>query len=57
VALGRDLPRLEALRRSLRERIARSPLMDGARFAKNIEDAFRRAWIAHCDAAARARAP
>jgi len=56
VALGRDLPRLEALRGSLRGRIARSPLMDGARFAKNIESAFRHAWIAHCDSAARARA-
>jgi predicted O-linked N-acetylglucosamine transferase (SPINDLY family) len=55
-ALGRDQPRLETLRRSLRGRIARSPLMDGARFAKNIESAFRRAWIAHCDSAARARA-
>jgi protein O-GlcNAc transferase len=56
VTLGRDLPRLETLRRSLRERIACSPLMDGARFAKSIEGAFRRAWIAHCDSAARASA-
>lgn len=56
VALGRDPPRLETLRRSLRERIARSPLMDGARFAKNMESAFRRAWIAHCESAACARA-
>jgi predicted O-linked N-acetylglucosamine transferase (SPINDLY family) len=56
VALGSDLPRLAALRGSLRERIARSPLMDGARFAKNVESAFRRAWIAHCESAARARA-
>jgi protein O-GlcNAc transferase len=52
-ALGRDIPRLAALRRLLRERLRRSPLMDGARFAKNIESAYRRAWIAYCDSAAR----
>jgi len=49
VALARDLPRLEALRRSLRARLERSPLMDAARFARNVEAAYRRAWAAHSD--------
>jgi protein O-GlcNAc transferase len=44
LALGNDLPRLAALRSQLRTRLERSPLMDGARFARNIEDAYRSAW-------------
>ncbi|WP_423370437.1 tetratricopeptide repeat protein [Burkholderia sp. LMG 32019] len=41
-ALARDLPALAALRRELRARVERSPLMDGARFAREIEAAYRR---------------
>ncbi|VWB93801.1 TPR domain-containing protein [Burkholderia lata] len=41
-ALVRDLPALAALRGELRARVARSPLMDGARFAREIEAAYRR---------------
>ena len=44
IALASDLDRLGALRRSLRESMRRSPLMDAARFAHNIECAYRRAW-------------
>ncbi|KFG92257.1 hypothetical protein GQ56_0138490 [Burkholderia paludis] len=44
VALARDLPALAALRGELRARLARSPLMDGARFARGIEAAYRRMW-------------
>jgi protein O-GlcNAc transferase len=55
-ALARDIPRLTSTRAALRERMRRSPLMDAARFAKNIERAYRRAWIAHCDSSARAAA-
>lgn len=51
--LGRDLPRLEALRASLRARARHSPLMDGARFAKDVEAAYRHAWIAYCRSAPR----
>jgi protein O-GlcNAc transferase len=56
IALARDLPRLTALRTALRERMARSPLMNAARFARNIESAYRRAWIAHCESASGAPA-
>lgn len=48
VALAGDLPRLSALRQSLRARIERSALMNAARFARNIENAYRRAWTAYC---------
>ena len=44
VALGGDLPRLAALRASLRARMESSALMDGARFARHIEAAYRTAW-------------
>jgi protein O-GlcNAc transferase len=43
VAWGSDIPRLAALRQQLRARLERSPLMDAARFAGSIEDAYRRA--------------
>jgi predicted O-linked N-acetylglucosamine transferase (SPINDLY family) len=36
-----DLPRLAALRDGLRERMGRSPLMDGLRFTRHLEAAYR----------------
>ncbi|AQG99582.1 hypothetical protein A9R05_12685 [Burkholderia sp. KK1] len=48
VALARDLPRLSGLRAGLRERMERSPLMDGSRFAQNLEKAYREAWTEWC---------
>ena len=42
--LGQDLDRLSQLRQTLRERLRHSPLMDGVRFARNIEAAYRRIW-------------
>jgi predicted O-linked N-acetylglucosamine transferase (SPINDLY family) len=46
--LAADRPRLRELRASLRSRIEASPLMDGRRFARNLEDGYRRAWVEWC---------
>ena len=47
-ALAEDLPRLDALRSSLRERMQSSPLMDAPRFARGIENAYRQMWRRWC---------
>ncbi len=44
VALARNLPHLAELRRSLRARLERSPLMDAQRFAANMETIYRAVW-------------
>ena len=48
-ALATDLPRLAALRQDLRGRMERSPLMDGSRFARHLESAYRSIWREWCD--------
>ncbi len=48
VQWARDLNRLSGLRASLRQRMEQSPLMDGPRFARNVEAAYRRMWQAWC---------
>lgn len=56
--LADDLDRLGALRAGLRGRMERSPLMDGPRFARNLEAAYRSVWRAWCrDLALPARGP
>jgi len=46
--LAADTPRLNALRAGLRERLRASPLMDAARFTRNLEAAYREIWKTWC---------
>jgi len=46
--LAADLPRLAQLRASLRQRMRQSPLTDGVRFARNMENAYRQMWRTWC---------
>jgi predicted O-linked N-acetylglucosamine transferase (SPINDLY family) len=46
--LAHDLPRLGGVRSALRQRMEQSPLMDGPRFARNIEAAYRQMWRQWC---------
>ena len=48
VELARDLPRLQELRQTLRQRMEQSPLMDAATFAQGIEAAYRQMWRRWC---------
>jgi predicted O-linked N-acetylglucosamine transferase (SPINDLY family) len=48
VELAGDLNRLSRLRSELRPRLLQSPLCDGARFARNVEQAYRAMWRTWC---------
>jgi predicted O-linked N-acetylglucosamine transferase (SPINDLY family) len=48
VSLAGDFPRRTELRRTLRGRMERSPMMDGAGFARNMESAYRQMWTEWC---------
>ena len=48
VGLAHDLPRLGDLRATLRRRLEESVLMDGVRFTRQIETAYRAIWRAWC---------
>jgi predicted O-linked N-acetylglucosamine transferase (SPINDLY family) len=49
VALASNARRLDDLRRSLRPRMAASPLCDGRAFARKMEAAFRTMWQHWCE--------
>jgi predicted O-linked N-acetylglucosamine transferase (SPINDLY family) len=42
--LAGDLPRLAELRRTLRTRMKKSPLMDGVGFVRDLENLYRQMW-------------
>ncbi len=46
--LAGDLNRLGDLRSTMRRRLEQSPLMDGPRFARNMEAVYRQMWQAWC---------
>lgn len=48
VQFAADLPRLANLRASLREKLARSPLLDAPRFTRHFEHTLRQAWLTWC---------
>ncbi len=47
--LAGDLPRLQELRGTLRQRMLSSPLMDANRFARHMEQAYRTMWRRWCE--------
>jgi protein O-GlcNAc transferase len=48
VSLAQDRSRLDELHRTLRDRMRRSPLMDAARAARDMEAVFRKLWRQFC---------
>jgi predicted O-linked N-acetylglucosamine transferase (SPINDLY family) len=50
VAAAADVEALRGLRATLRSRMRGSPLMDEPRFARDMEDAYRRVWRTWCAA-------
>jgi predicted O-linked N-acetylglucosamine transferase (SPINDLY family) len=48
VELSQNLPRLSELRKVLRGRMRSSPLMDGGKFARDVEQAYRMMWRRWC---------
>ena len=44
VQLSRDLERLAEIRQGLRQRMSSSPLCDGVRFTRKLEDIYRNIW-------------
>jgi predicted O-linked N-acetylglucosamine transferase (SPINDLY family) len=55
VESARDEARLAGLRKTLRERLRESPLMDEKRFARDLEAAYRQMWRKWCENGERGR--
>jgi protein O-GlcNAc transferase len=49
VAVAADLTQLAQLRKTLREQMSRSTLVDGRRFAGNVEAVYRQVWHGWCN--------
>jgi protein O-GlcNAc transferase len=49
VKLASDVPALQQLRASMRERMLQSPICQGKAFVEDLEKAYRGAWEAWCD--------
>jgi predicted O-linked N-acetylglucosamine transferase (SPINDLY family) len=49
VRLAGNLSGLKELRAGLRQRMSASPLMDGPRFARNVEQVYRQIWRKWCE--------
>lgn len=49
IDLAHDPKQLKALRASLRERMANSPLCDVRRYTLDLEQAYRQAWKKWCN--------
>ncbi|HEV8518186.1 MAG TPA: tetratricopeptide repeat protein [Burkholderiales bacterium] len=49
VSLAGNLPRLAAIRARLRAQMAGSPLMDGAKFTRELEKLYREIWTVWCN--------
>jgi predicted O-linked N-acetylglucosamine transferase (SPINDLY family) len=49
VEFARDEVRLVGLRRSLRQKLRQSPLMDEERFSRDLEAAYRQMWRKWCE--------
>lgn len=47
--LAADVGRLSELRATLRNRLAQSPLCDGAAFTRGLEATYRRLWEHWCE--------
>ena len=56
-ALASDLNSLDELRSTIRSRMMASPLMDQARFARNLEDAYAAVWRIWCEGGTSDRSP
>jgi protein O-GlcNAc transferase len=43
--LAGNVPRLAQIRSTIRGQLAKSPLVDSAQFARNVEAAYRKMWL------------